>query len=253
MTIDAPSRDQLPALRALWREAFGDSEEFLNVFEETAFSADRCRCITANGTVAAALYWFDCEYRQERMAYLYAIATAKAHRGKGLCSALMENTHLHLKALGYIGTVLVPSSKELFSFYQRLGYQICGGIGELSCSASAEGAEVWQIDVDEYALLRRRLLPKDSVIQEKENLSFLQAQATLYAGDGFVLAARREKDTLFGVELLGNTAKVPGIVQTLGCTKGRFRIPKNDRPFAMYYSLSDAALPSPAYFGLAFD
>ncbi|MBO5305197.1 MAG: GNAT family N-acetyltransferase [Clostridia bacterium] len=253
MIIDQPRAQHIPALRALWQEAFGDSEEFLDLFEETAFSHDRARCVTVDGAIAAALYWFDCECRGERMAYLYAIATAKAHRGKGLCSALMEDTHRHLNALGYAGTILVPSGQQLFAFYQRLGYTAFGGIGEIACVASSEKTALRQIDVQEYASLRRKLLPEASVIQEKENLHFLQAQAKLLAGEDFLLAYRFEKDTFFGIELLGNTQKAPAILQTLGAASGKFRILKNEMPFAMYHALHDDTLTPPTYFGLAFD
>ena len=55
MTIDAPLRSQIPQLRTLWREAFGDSEEFIDGFCETALSADRCRCVTEGEQVVAAV------------------------------------------------------------------------------------------------------------------------------------------------------------------------------------------------------
>ena len=251
MTIDRPQREHLPALRALWREAFGDSEEFLDLFDKTAFSPDRCRCVIVENDIAAALYWFDCECRGERMAYLYAIATAKAHRGKGLCSALMENTHRHLQALGYVGAIIVPSEKSLFDFYGRLGYTAFGGMGEITCVASAQSVELWQIDETEYARLRRELLPKDGVLQEKENLHFLKTQASLCAGEDFLLAYRLEGTKLFAIELLGNVKKAPAILTALGASEGRFRIPADESPFAMYRSLGEFS--PPAYFALAFD
>lgn len=40
MNIDAPFTSQFSDLRNLWQEAFGDTEEFLNAFEATAFSAN---------------------------------------------------------------------------------------------------------------------------------------------------------------------------------------------------------------------
>lgn len=253
MTIDKPTLEQLPALRALWQEAFGDSENFLRDFVATAYSADRCRCLTAEGTVATALYWFDCSYEEGPVAYLYAIATAKSYRGRGLCTALMKDTHRHLREQGYCGTLLVPGNRELFAFYEKMGYRISGHVDELNITASADTVEIFQIDAEEYARRRKSLLPRGGVIQERENLRFLQTQATLYAGKDFLLAARRESDSLFGLELLGNTASAPAILQTLNCPKGRFRIPGNGHPFAMFYPLGDRNSTFPTYFGLAFD
>lgn len=252
MTIDAPLPGQVSQLRALWQEAFGDTEEFLDAFFDTAFSPDRCRCVCTDGKVAAALYWFDCSHMGRPVAYLYAVATAKACRGQGLCRRLMEDTHAHLEKLGYVGAVLVPGSEDLFRLYGGLGYQVCGGISQLTCIPGDRGTTLHRVDRDVYARLRRELLPSGSVVQEGENLDLLLTQAALYAGPGFLLAARQEGQKLQGLELLGDTAAAPGILQALGCVSGTFRVP-GDTPFAMYHPLENTGLPAPAYFGLAFD
>ncbi len=253
MIIDSPKMSDIPALKALWREAFGDTEEFLDSFFATAFDTKRCRLVKVDGTVKAALYWFDCSYKGERLAYIYGVATAKDYRGRGLGSALMKDTHRYAESLGYMGALLVPGSKELFAFYERLGYKTCSFVSEFSCSASSTKAELRQIDADEYAKLRRVFLPKDSVIQENENLKFLQTQASFYTGDDFLLTAKCEGNTLYGVELLGNTAAAPSVVAALECTKGQFRTTGGNKPFAMYRPLHNKSALPPTYFGLAFD
>ena len=122
MIIDKPRSETLPALKDLWQEAFGDSREFIDTFFRTGFSPERCRCLWKDDHLVAALYWFDCDWEKRKLAYLYAVATDKAFRNQGLCKKLMEDTHRHLEALGYSGTVLVPGEPELFSFYKKLGY-----------------------------------------------------------------------------------------------------------------------------------
>jgi len=92
MKIDYPLESQIGGLRLLWKEAFGDTDALLDVFWSTAFAADRCRCITIDDEVAAALYWFDCRFDDRPIAYIYAVATAKAQRKQGLCRKLMEDT-----------------------------------------------------------------------------------------------------------------------------------------------------------------
>ena len=253
MIIDTPKLSDIPALRVLWQESFGDSDEFLDLFFSTAFDTERSRCITVDRTIVAALYWLDCLYKEKRIAYIYAVATAKAYRSRGLCSALMEDTHRHAASLGYEGVILVPGSSELFSFYKKLGYTTCCYVSEFNCAASEVKTELRQLNANEYAKLRRVFLPKNGVVQENENIKFLQTQAAFYAGGGFLLAARCEKDTLYGVELLGDTEAAPFIVRTLGCAKGCFRAPGTDKPFAMYHALSEGSLSPPAYFGWAFD
>lgn len=253
MNIKAPVPSDIPALRVLWKEAFGDSDEFLDSFFSTAFSTDRCRFIASNEKPLAVLYWFDCLYMNKPVAYLYAIATAKSHRGQGLCHHLMHEVHSELQALGYAGAVLVPADSRLFELYQTLGYQTCCYIHELSCSASQNRAALRCIDVDEYGALRRKLLPSEGIVQENENLDFLATQGTLYAGDNFLLAARLEHQQLIGIELLGDTSIAPNILCALGCSQGTFRTHGHRMPFAMYHDFSNGTLPQPSYFGLAFD
>ncbi len=254
MRIEAPTKTHIPALRALWREAFSDSDAFLDRFFGVAFSPDRCRLATEEGgTLAAALYWLNSTYEGGKVAYLYAIATAKAYRGRGICSSLMADTHRHLSSLGYVGAALVPSTPSLFPFYERMGYSVCGRIREFSCPAAKEGLPIERIGAAEYGALRRSLLPKGGLLQEEEGLRFLQTEACFYKGDGFLLAARREGDRLRGIELLGDADRAPLILCSLGCAEGSFRTPGEGIPFAMYRPLRESPAPPPTYLGLAFD
>lgn len=253
MRIDAPHKSQIRQLRRLWMEAFADGEDSLNAFIRTAMTAGRCRCVTVDGTVAAALYWFECRCRGRKVAYLYAVATAKAFRGQGLCHALMADTHRHLEALGYEGAVLVPATDALFGFYETMGYQTCSQIREFTCEAADQQVQLFPVSPSEYAKRRRLLLPEGGVVQEEENLDYLETQAKLYAGPNLLLAARTKGDVLEGLELLGDTVAAPGILHGLGCSRGSFRVPGEDRAFAMYLPLGGSCFPAPTYFGLAFD
>lgn len=252
MTIDHPTPEQTALLRQLWKAAFGDSDAFLDSFFSTAFSYDRCMCITVEDQVAAALYWFDVSCHGQPMAYLYAVATAPAYREQGYCHDLMHYTHSHLAARGYRASILVPDGTALSRLYAGLGYRSCSAISEFVCSAGGDPAPMHRIDAAEYARRRRDLLPEGGVIQEGASLAFLAQQAQFYSGLGFLLAARQEGDTLTGIELLGNAGIAPGILLSLGAAYGSFRTPGSGTPFAMFLPLADGVQP-PGYFGLAFD
>lgn len=256
MTIDKPVSGHISRLWDLWREAFGDSGEFLDAFFTTAYSPDRCRCVTESGNITAAVYWFDCEVQGRKIAYLYALATAIKHRGRGIAHRLMEEVHTLLAQQGYEGIILVPGTQALRGFYESLGYHSCTKITEFVCTGAAEEVQLRRVTPEEYAKERRdlfSLLEPNGVIQEKENLAFLQTQAELYIGQNFLLAARSEGDTLIGMELLGDPQTAPGILQTLGYARGTFRTRGNETDFAMYRPLGSSTLPAPTYFGLAFD
>ena len=248
MNIDFPKVSQYPALKSLWAEAFGDEEPFIDLFFTTGFSPKRCRCVTENGQLAAALYWFDCEAYGGRLAYLYAVATAKAHQGKGICRALIENTHALLKEQGYRGAILVPSEPGLFGMYAKMGYRTINCMKTFSCTPAGI-CDIRPAAPEEYTAARNALLPPGGVRQEL-GLSYLAGYAELYTGTGFALAGVRKADSFIAMELLGDKNAAPAILGALGLSKGTFRIPGSN-PFAMYHPLT--AAPAPTYFGLAFD
>jgi len=252
MIIKSPNAVQITALRRLWQQAFGDSEQFLDIFFETAYSPERCRCVILDGQVAAALYWFDCGLNGHRYAYLYAVATDPVHRNKGLCRALLEDTHRHLFKTGYAGAVLVPGEASLFRFYEKAGYCTFGSVDEFTCTAAESTVPLRTIDSNTYADLRKDLLPAGGLLQEGETLAFLNCFSNFYAGDGFLLTATLENQKLTVHEYLGDPALAPAIVSALGADSGRFRCPGKQRPFAMFRPLADGT-PVPAYLGLALD
>lgn len=252
MRLDAPVPEDIPALRTLWETAFGDDDAFLDAYFSTAFHPARCLCAWEGDTLAAMLHWFRVSCHGQAMAYLYAVATAPFFRGQGVCHRLMDCAHTRLQNAGYTGVLLVPGEPELFAFYRGMGYETCTAVHEFSISGNASPVPVRTLSVSEYADLRRRFLPEGGVLQEEENMDFLNTQANFYYGNGALLAARREGSHLIGMELLGDAGQAPGLVAALGATEGRFRTPGTEKPFAMFRPLGMDAV-SPGYFGLAFD
>ncbi len=250
MIIKPPEQKDIPQLRQLWQEAFGDTQVFLDGFFSTAFAPNRCRCVVENEQVAAALYWFSCEAGGQTLAYIYAVATATRFRGQGLCHRLMAETHAHLKTLGYTGAILVPGDEGLRRMYRAMGYENMTGIRRFSCGAGAP-IILERIDDAQYAALRRERLPQNAVVQEGENLCFLHTMAQFYKGEDFILCAGQENDRLIALELLGNEAAAPGIVAALGCSEGTFTVP-GDEPLAMGIAFTPD-FRKPQYFAFAFN
>lgn len=268
-----PTEAMIPTLRRLWKDGFGDNDAFLDMFFATAFDSNRCRVALvdkqATTEIAAVLYWFDCALEGQKIAYVYAVTTAKDFRGQGACHMLLKDTHKHLKALGYTGVVLVPGSDALVSLYEGLEYELTTKRSRIECTAMDMDIEIREIEKDEYATLRHKFLPKQAVLQENENLDFLSAQAKFYTGrkrfllnsssqdktpqgEEFLLVGSIENDNLYGIELLGDSTLAPGIVHALGCKDATIFTPGKDEAFAMYHPLTLDSTP-PAYFGFAFN
>ena len=234
------------ALRTLWTECFGNEENWIDVFFQTAFDPTHVCCLTRRGQLAAALCWMDTYCQGRPLAYLYAIATAPAHRRQGLCRELMGKTHDHLARQGYAGAILVPGDEGLRQMYGKMNYVNFGGIRRF-CAEAGEPIPIRRLSPEEYTALRREYLPAGGVIQENGAMEFLASAAELYVGADFLLAMAGD----VGLELLGNAHGASGILGALGLERGSFRTPGGE-PFAMFRSLTGEDW-QPGYFGLAFE
>ncbi len=252
MRIDYAAPKDIPALTRLWQDCFGDSEAFIRLFFDTAYAPERCRCVFEEDTPAAALYWFDVYCRGQKMAYIYAVATDPAHRGKGFCRALMADTHAVLTREGYRAAMLVPEGEALRRMYAGFGYEPGTTAVEVTCVAGGDPVAFRTIGREEFALRRRRMLPAGGVIQEGENLLYLEHQTAFVAGEGFLAAVHLKGEEAFFQELLGDAAKLPGLLAALGAKRATARCPGNGKEFAMFLPL-DPGAEKPGYFAFAFD
>ena len=251
MSVQYPSESLIPSLREVWKKAFGDTDEFLDLFFSAAYAPDRCRCAAEDGRVQSVLYWFDCELEGRKLAYIYAVATDPACRGRGLCRRVMEDTMEVLRRRGYAGAILLPQEPWLIRMYGGMGFAPATTVTEKWFPAGA-AVEARQVDGAEYAALRRKFLPAGGVRQEGENVAFLAGMTRFYTGENFLAAAAEDGDELWCSEFLGDPAAVPGLLKTLGYPAGRARMPGGERPFAMFRPLTEDC-PTPRYFGLVFD
>lgn len=241
----------MDALKALWQEAFDDPPDFTELFFREGFSPDRHMYVEQNGQLAGALYWFDCQWQDKKLAYIYGVAVAKQFRGQGLSRLLMEKTHNHLHENGYHGAVLVPAEVGLFSMYEKLGYQ---GFCPMERKTVLPGipAVVKELGKRKYAALRRKCLPENGILQEGVALDFLAGYNRFYAGDKCLFAASQEENTLYIQEFLGNVEQLPGVVAALGAKSTKVRLPGGSKPFAMYLGFTEEC-QIPSYFGIALD
>ena len=252
MRIEHPEEKDIPALRQLWKVVFGDEDAFLDRFFSLAFAPERCLCAREGTVLAAMIHWLPCSRGNDRLGYLYAVATAPEFRGRGICRALMEAAHTAMKEAGYTGALLYPQEEGLREMYRKMGYETATYIGESICSCGMEPAPMHPVTPEEYIRLRRDFLPQQSVVQEFPFIQLMAADFRFYKGLGFLLAAREEKDHLYGAELLGDPHTMPGILCSLGLPFARFRSPGGKLPFAMFRPLIPGA-EAPSYFGLPLD
>ena len=252
MKTNRPDDSLIPGLRSLWKEAFGDTDAFLDLFFFTAYDHDRCRCIVTEGRVEAALYWLDMTCDGQKFAYIYAVGTAVSARGKGLCRTLMAETAAVLKEAGYHGAILVPQDPPLHIMYGKMGYLPATPIEQSIYAAGETSLPITQITAEEFASLRPGFSPAGSVQCGQVTVAFLDKLAVFYRAPGLLAAVSREEKHLRILDYLGPKEAIPSLVTALGRTEATVRTVGTGTNFAMYYPL-DPACKQPGHFTLALD
>lgn len=141
--MEKPLFDSLPfasaadGLRALWREAFADDDAFVDAFFGTFSVPDVVHTLSLGGKVVSALYALPCNLcvggELLPAAYIYAVATCEASRGKGYMTLLLERVEELLRARGVKMLFLLPADEGLRSMYARLGYSDCSQVAVEEC------------------------------------------------------------------------------------------------------------------------
>lgn len=112
------------ACRALWLEAFGDDEAFVDTFLVRYYDAARQLSVEHDRRLAAMLHLLEFESEAGRTAYIYGVATDPELRGQGLATRLMREALHRIEAEGYDAAALIPTPGMpwLRDFYGRFGF-----------------------------------------------------------------------------------------------------------------------------------
>lgn len=142
----------------LYREAFGDDGEFTRRLFDDFF--DCCHYIKDGGTVAAMLFLLPCELitpdKRRAARYLFAAATAKRMRGKGLMTRLIEKCCAKCHEFIF----LKPADEGLINFYSHRGFVTVRAVRSLDGECRIEVPEAFRslakgsrVDGSSYTLM----------------------------------------------------------------------------------------------------
>ncbi|MDR0889452.1 MAG: GNAT family N-acetyltransferase [Oscillospiraceae bacterium] len=264
----AQKRD-LPALRKLWKDTFGDNDALIDLFFHSLFSDIDVYFAEKDGDAVSML----CALRTELVdacgetfptAYLYAVCTHWAWRGQGLSRAVLAFAEAQLRAQGYAFVSLVPAEPSLFAFYGRQGYHPAFYQRSYTVAASQSAfGSIAEIDAARYRSLREMALQSDYISYDTALLSYQQRigktfGAGLYsiAGGSLICcaAAMVKGDILYIRELLPDEPQAAAqLAQLLGCKEAQVRTLGNAQLFGMIKPLGEFPAPTQAYLGQAFD
>ena len=179
----------LPGIMTLWQEAFGDSPEAVSYFFKS-FSNCLSYVAEEDGEIVSMVHALPQVLSPDiPAASVYAVATLKRHRGKGLCRELLAFAEADLKKRGFGCCVLTPGEPELFAFYEKLGYETAF----TRRRTDFDGGE--PVSAADYLALRERVLTVPHMVYDRNTLEYAQNAygLTFYrtetgccaAGDGY--------------------------------------------------------------------
>ena len=190
-------KSDLPGIISLWQEAFGDSPEAVSYFFKS-FSDCVSYVADDGGEVVSMVHALPQTLSADTpAAYIYAVATLRSHRGRGLCRDLMAFAEADLKHRGFACCVLTPGELGLFDYYERLGYQIAFTRRRV---AFEQGKE---ISLSEYLARREKILTEAHMVYDRNTLSyaarvyglsFYETAAGIAAASGSYTAERLPED-----------------------------------------------------------
>lgn len=219
------TKSDLPGIIALWQEAFGDSPEAVSYFFQ---SFPNCLSYVAeeNGAVTAMVHALPQTLSPDTpAAYVYAVATRRSHRGKGLCRELMAFAEADLHARGFACAVLTPGEQSLFDYYERLGYKTAFTRRRTAFETGTE------ITLDRYLTRREAILTQPHMVYDRATLA--------YAADVYGLTFY---ETETGIAAAAPSYTAERLPEDLGGT-----------PFAMRKWLTAPKDLPPAYLGFALE
>lgn len=254
-------RSELPALTALWAACFGDDTALIEGFWARLFPQIAVFAAKQDGAPVSMLcalptQWVTDDGQAVSAAYLYAVCTAAAHRGKGLCRRLTAYAEAALRKEGAALTYLSPATADLFDFYQKLGYSSAFSAHEYSVFPKKHPCKITEITPSVYRNLREMQLYGNCISVGESLLDWLHfSGAALYrietAQEVCCAAVLRGCDTLTLAELLPDVPEAAeALCAKLGASRAQVRVPGSTVPSGMAKPLvPNVSMPQNAYLG----
>lgn len=258
-------------LKRLWQEAFGDDEALIDGFFSKLYRPDGVFVCRDGDTVPAMACHLPmticCENRGWPAAYLYAVATDKRYRSRGLCGQILDFAAKFLPSTGAKALLLVPGSSSLREFYHQRGYADYTTVDMDELTVESVDGTAEPVAAPVYLELREQLLQSRAYVScPVPVLEFQKALAELYGGglyhltkgslEGCACAARDGNGRAILYELLWPGDRVEGAAlaaTAVGAKRVLCRTPGKGEPFAMVQWLTQPPdLPAP-YLGIALD
>lgn len=277
----------LPDLAAIWQEAFGDTNEYIDFFfshklvgsqkyENQIIWMEEENPVSML-TILKAKIWMDDLGKEQDFWYIYAVATKKEWQNRGIAGKMLQDVYQMAKKAGAV-TGLVPASEKLFNYYGKLGYETVFYIRRLSWKLENKRQQkklykISEVDSKTYKKIRDKQFSGTYYVKwDQDAISYAFLENTLlhgvhyeisYQGNVYLLFGCKN-DTMFYIkettvpeEILEEVVTEIGL--EYGCTQVEVRLPVNGYdigsivPFGMIRTEGKNNFDKKGYLGLALD
>lgn len=167
MTLRVGTSADKEQVKALWKQVFGDTDEYVEYFF-TKQTDEVILLLEEQNQVQSMLilFWFPVTFPDGTTAmtgYVYALATHPDARGKGHGRTLLAYADHYLQEHGIDGVTTVPAEPSLHTFFGSTGFRPCftSGKGEIVGSLIPKpnsGDKLVSVSGSHYSSVRKCLL-----------------------------------------------------------------------------------------------
>ena len=267
MSVRRYKKEDIPAMRALWRRVFEEKEEYLDAF--FALLPDiggAAVAVDDNGALLGAAYALTgyellCGGESPHIGYIYAVSVDECARGHGLGAGLTKKAAEICREREAVIVTTLPEEEKLYAWYEKsigTGHVLHR---EKKLVPAASKVDIMKLTGTEYMLWRENLLRGkvhvhlSTPMMETQRALCEAYGGGLYASADGVFAAYREGERLIIREILcaqglpDDTAA--SAAAYLGCREAVFYSPsvRGGEP----YIASDTELPPDTVWNLTLD
>lgn len=194
--------DKKNIVRQIWQECFRDTPQWMDMFFSQVYDDDDALVLEYNNKPVSSLllqkYTMAWHGEEIPMGYISGAATRRQERGRGHMSELLRIALRQARHRGDMLVSLIPASRRLFFFYDRLGFSTVFYIKEdrytslHSFSPKEKYRRITDIDIEKlYDFFSRSESQRDgTVLHSLHDFANILADNKLDGGE--VIAVARE-------------------------------------------------------------
>lgn len=110
------------ACKKLWKEVFGDNDDFIDNFMSLYYCEENMLTIEKQDILLSMLHLIPFKFNGELVGLIYALGTTTKARNRGYATTLIKEAIEKGLQKEYAAIMLIPENEELHIFYEKQGF-----------------------------------------------------------------------------------------------------------------------------------